>query len=229
MAKAKRKQSMGTATPVRKRSRKFMKLRLRYLLELKIEPIEAFRDAVEEVTTRYLKNIERESKKQMARADQDSYTRHIISSSFDEDLELTEAMHAQTQKSAIVALYSHLEIRSKTVCMLAIPEADEGALFKWADLKTTLNRAGIELHTLKSYAKFNELRCLTNSIKHSDKIDNRLKGAGWPGNAGDPVSAKKCGERFPEYAQACREYFGDLCAKLLTAIDNGPSTHWHDR
>ena len=111
-----------------------------------------------------------------------------------------------------------IEIRTKQMCVIALPGIVPQDLFLWKKLKKQLRTNGIDVEKMVNYREVNQLRCLNNSIKHSGIVDGELAATGW-GKEGTEINANKCRQSLPELANAGEAYLGDLASKLSFVID----------
>lgn len=73
----------------------------------------------------------------------------------------------------IIALYKKTEINLKSIAVL-IWSADKEKLFLFNQLKSVYKKNGIDLESIRSFNKLDELRLINNCIKHSGFIDEKL-------------------------------------------------------
>jgi hypothetical protein len=91
-----------------------------------------------------------------------------------------DAVSALFSQLSAVALYSVVEIRTKSALGTRLSADEIRAAYKFHQLKGLFRKAtGRDLASMPEYASVDELRCLNNSYKHSGNVNEEL--AAFPG------------------------------------------------
>lgn len=107
----------------------------------------------------------------------------------------------------IIALYKKIEITTKRAIKIVYSDIDQKKLFKFKELKKSLKDKNIDLESIVNFHAMDELRCLNNSIKHSNMVNNELaKYEGWEENK--ELSGLK--SVFVRLNPLCRQYLDDI-------------------
>jgi len=136
----------------------------------------------------------------------------IQESLIDQNAELEE-VEELAYELAIIALYKKIEITTKRAIKIVYPDINPQKLFKFKELKKELKNKYIDIEALTNYQAMNELRCLNNSIKHSNIVNDELANyEGWVKNK--QLSGLKTA--FIRLNPLCQQYLGEILSTFHT-------------
>jgi len=75
-----------------------------------------------------------------------------------------------------VSLYKDLELLLKKIIKQFSPDEEIKKFFRWDHIGAFFNSYDIPIRKIKDYKTINELRIVSNNIKHSDIINAEVKG-----------------------------------------------------
>jgi hypothetical protein len=92
-----------------------------------------------------------------------------------------DAVNALFSQLSAVALYSVVEIRTRSALGTRFSADEIRAAYKFAQVKSLFRTAtGRDLASMPEYTSVDELRCLSNSYKHSGNVNEELAAfSGW--------------------------------------------------
>ncbi len=118
---------------------------------------------------------------------------------------------------AIIALYKHIETKTKRAALVAFPDLSQESVMRMRapKLEETLREGGVSIREIEHFEDFNELRLINNSLKHSGVVSDELaKHAGW--EAGQRLS--NLASTYKRVAPLCVLYLSGLMARLREKI-----------
>lgn len=107
--------------------------------------------------------------------------RENVLSSFDDELFIADLTTELAGEMMVVALFKTSEISIKNMATFSglFTEKQVASFYRFSELSSNLKNKVCDIKTLRNYTSFNELRCINNSVKHSDKVNKEL--ASFPG------------------------------------------------
>lgn len=105
---------------------------------------------------------------------------HVLSFLGDE-LFIADLTTALAGEMMVVALFKTSEISIKNMATFSglFTDKQVASFFRFSELRGHLKKKVCDLKALKNYDAFNELRCINNAVKHSDRVSKEL--AAFPG------------------------------------------------
>lgn len=105
---------------------------------------------------------------------------HVLSS-FGDELFIADLTTELAGEMMVVALFKTSEISIKNMATFSglFTEKQVASFYRFSELGNNLKKKVCDIKSLKNYKSFNELRCINNSVKHSDKVSKDL--ASFPG------------------------------------------------
>jgi len=195
------------------------KLQLAMCSQIDSETILEFSSTVASATTKKAKTLLKAQRQQAKKIASQGTAFEMLNTYAEDQFSLAEEVGHLADKLAIVALFGQVELSYKAMIGIAIPGIDEKQLFRWASVKKTLKRKGIDLETIARYAQVNQLRCINNAIKHGRNVGAELAATGW-GRASEKIDASKCSKALYDFVDDGEVFIRDLRAKLLHLVES---------
>ncbi len=90
------------------------------------------------------------------------------------EIDLLVMQKLSIEEMKIVCLYKEFEILLKEILAISFQDFDIDKIYKWEQIKTVLNNAGIIIGDIKNHIQINELRVINNNIKHQNIISDQV-------------------------------------------------------
>lgn len=126
----------------------------------------------------------------------------------------------EMKKLAIVGIYRHIEINQSRIMQILFPASANpkwkpGLWHKYFHVRTELLTAGINIDKIPYHPSFNELRCLNNSIKHNDRVNDELaKFKSWKNK---PLIDDKIDAAYIRLSKTAPKYLEALATRAMAA------------
>jgi hypothetical protein len=185
-------------------------LKLRILRTISREPMDTFLWGMQEFVKAEHLSLAKEQDK-LREAPPDNMEEGWLATLFDDDHYFLDEAEKLSHELAIVALYKIVEINSKRAIKAAFPDAPAKELFRINELKKFLRGKGVNITKLKHYKSMNEVRCISNCIKHDGFVDSKL--AAYPGwILGKPL--ENLDRAYYRLVPECEGYIAELIDAL---------------
>jgi hypothetical protein len=97
--------------------------------------------------------------------------------SLDCEMDFLSEQRLSIEEMKLVCLYKDFEILMKEIIELSFPDVGVKDVFKWDNVKNLLKGYGILVGDIKNLNLINDLRIVSNNIKHSNIIGDTVKKA----------------------------------------------------
>ena len=130
-----------------------------------------------------------------------------------DDFDMLNEVKKLSSHLAIIALYKEVELRTKSILKLYLKDEKKiKSLFKYDRLIHILKSDfGVDIKLVRHDHQINELRFLSNAIKHQGKVSSDL--ANYSGWTKDKEIAEVL-DSFNKFSKLVPEYLFDLCSRL---------------
>ncbi|MFM2607900.1 hypothetical protein AAFX30_09760 [Vibrio chagasii] len=142
------------------------------------------------------------------------------------ELEYVESKIYVIRELEVIYKYRDIEIALKHFVSLAYPDADTHGLYNWSKLKAFTKSKGVSISQVKHYQAINDLRKLSNALKHSSKITDDVKKANIKEFKGLEIfCSHSLGEFYKRVEPNVSEFYISFCALLLSSL-GGSESEW---
>lgn len=142
------------------------------------------------------------------------------------ELEYVESKIYVIRELEVIYKYRNIEIALKHFVSLAYPDADTHRLHNWCALKDFTKSNGVSISKVKHYQEINDLRKVSNALKHSSQITNDVISAGIKEFKGlDVFSSDSLGKFYKRVEPNVREFYISFCGLLLSSL-GGNEYEW---
>jgi hypothetical protein len=140
------------------------------------------------------------------------------------ELEYVESKVYVIRELEVIYKYRNIEIALKHFVSLAYPDADTHELYKWDKLKEFTKSKGASISKAKHYQAINDLRKVSNALKHSSQITNDVKNANIKEFKGlEDFCSNSLGEFYKRVEPNISEFYISFCGLLLSSLGDSES------
>ncbi|HAS6253559.1 TPA: hypothetical protein RQL13_004392 [Vibrio vulnificus] len=142
------------------------------------------------------------------------------------ELEYVESKIYVMRELEVIYKYRNIEIALKHFVSLAYPDADTHGLYNWSNLKAFTKSKGVSISQVKHYQAINDLRKVSNALKHSSKITDDVKKANIKEFKGLEIfCSNSLGEFYKRVEPNVSEFYISFCGLLLSSL-GGSESEW---
>ncbi|PKF80631.1 hypothetical protein CW749_05520 [Vibrio sp. vnigr-6D03] len=140
------------------------------------------------------------------------------------ELEYVESKVYVIRELEVIYKYRNIEIALKHFISLAYPDADTHGLYNWDALKELTKSKGASISQAKHYQLINDLRRVSNALKHSNQITNDVKKANIKEFKGlNAFCGNSLGEFYKRVEPSVSEFYISFCGLLLSSLGDSES------
>ena len=141
---------------------------VRFAGEINLEPIRRLPDLLHDGQAKHFEHLE--ARFRAAGPEEQEWLEDLAA----DDNYYAEQLPELAGELLIVATHKTAELAIRRIVGLAYPDIPPKTVHKIVPLLAALKGKGIDLTLLPGYTAFNELRCISNSVKHEGAVNNEL-------------------------------------------------------
>jgi hypothetical protein len=152
------------------------KLQIKLATHYHMEAIDGIFEASLQVKAKIEKELAKQAVEIEVDQNLDQDEKQYMLNSLGDELFIAEVTTELAGEMMIIALYKTIEIAIKRMTKVSDLFTDKqlASFYRISQLKAQLKKKVVDIENLNHYHAYNELRCISNAIKHSGSVDTEL-------------------------------------------------------